>query len=286
MDGVYGAATTAGLLAGCDRRCTRAVRRGWIRRAWWRARSCCAARCASGLLDAERASVPGAPRSPAARTLRSEGGWRVPAWLAITTVIGIAASAAKASPRTRCGAPERRRAIVRGPHSGSRAQVQAHPRDRSREPRGDHPPAVEPRVRHRALCRWDEERVLASALRGRRAVDRSGPTARESGLLGHRCWRADRLGAARRAFLPGRGATPRCSSAPRTGARPRRPADRASGRRRRRSRDRAVTSKTFPCWSSIGLGGGPWLSRIPPYAPSYTQIRSADTICSRTRRIL
>ena len=58
---------------------------------------------------------------------------------------------------------------------------------------------------------------------------------------------ADRPGASRRAFLLGRGATPRCSSAPRTWV-PRRPCRSRAPlvASRRRWRARAVTSKTFP----------------------------------------
>ena len=143
--------------------------------------------------------------------------WRVPDWLAITTVIAIAAAkAAKANLRTRRGAPARWRAIVRGPHSGAepgcmrihapgRASTAVITRQRSDFERGCC-----------ALGRRDEERVLVGALVGRRAVDRSGRTARESSLLvlrgsligweapgEHFCWDEERPRDALRRVGPG-----------------------------------------------------------------------------------
>ena len=96
------------------------------------------------------------------------------------------------------------------------AWVHAHPRARSREHRGDHPPAVGLRGRCCALCLRDEEWVLVGALVGRHAVDRSGRTARESSLLvlrgsltgweapgEHFCWDEERPRDALRRVEPG-----------------------------------------------------------------------------------
>ena len=216
VGGVYRAATTTGLVAGCDRRCARTVRRAWTRRTWWGARSCGAARCASGLLATERASVLGAPRSPAACTVRSDTGWRVPDWPATTTAIAIAAAkAANANLRTRRGAPARWRAIVRGPHSGAAPGcVRIHAPGRAST-------AVITRQRsdfeRRLLRARPAGRGMGSGGRARRPTCRRPQWPYRAGEQPARSPRQpDRLGGSRRAFLLGRGATPRCSSARRT----------------------------------------------------------------------